>query len=601
MAILGIAATTNSCSTTHYKNAADKEAYKIIEQGTPKVPGMPGEFSIDEASPFDLEHLPVFEETVSFLGEAAANEAGAHVISLEQALSLAVLHNREYQNQKEALYLAALSLTLERHRYDPIFSGSVSGSYVRTTVDSSEVRPLGEAINSGPGLARQVELLAGSPGGLLSSYADLVKAAGDLAGLTQAENTIVDERSVTGDAAIGVSMLLKGGATIAAGITSNFLRFLTGDPRADASSALFADITQPLLRGAGKKVAAERLIQAERDLLYQLRTFARYRQEFTVQIASRYYSVLQLRDTANNNWQSLQRFHVNVERERAFAAEGKRTQSELGRLEQALLTNENTWIGSVRNYKQRLDEFKIDLGLSTDTKVILDDQELVQLKERGIMHPTITPEDASKVALAARLDLYTQQDKVDDAQRKVVVAANALKPRLDLVAGADVLSTPGNQFLKADFDRAAWSAGVDVELPFDRKPERNVYRSALIANERAKRDLTLAEDGIKLDVREAWRTLDQAKRSYEIAAKSLELNIRRVEEQNLLAELGRATALNQVDAQNDLNTAENALTNALVSHTVARLEFWRDMGILFIKENGQWEDVKDDQPESQAQ
>ena len=165
---------------------------------------------------------------------------------------------------------------------------------------------------------------------LLSAYADLIKAAGDVTGVTLASTCIVDERSLTGAKSLGVTKLLKGGATIAAGITSNFLRFLTGDPRVGASSALFADISQPLLRGAGKKVAAERLMQAERDLLYQLRAFTRYRQEFAVQIATSYYSVLQNRDTANNNWQSLQRFKTNVERERAFTAEGKRTQAELG-------------------------------------------------------------------------------------------------------------------------------------------------------------------------------------------------------------------------------------------------------------------------------
>jgi hypothetical protein len=35
------------------------------------------------------------------------------------------------------------------------------------------------------------------------------------------------------------------------------------------------------------------------------------------------------------------------------------------------------------------------------------------------------------------------------------------------------------------------------------------------------------------------------------------------------------------------------LTSALISHTIARLEFWRDMGILYIKENGNWEEVKE--------
>jgi len=559
---------------------------------------LPG-FTIDEVPAAALDKFSVLSEPAPFLGETAANEAGSHVISLEQALELAVKHNRDYQNQKEALYLAALALTLERHQYDPIFSGTVSGAYNRTTTDVAQISRLGQAINAGPELAFQLESLAGTPAGLLSAYADLIQAAGDVTGVTLASTRIVDERSLTGATSLGVTKLLKGGATIAAGITSNFLRFLTGDPRVGASSALFADISQPLLRGAGKKVAAERLMQAERDLLYQLRAFTRYRQEFAVQIATSYYSVLQNRDTANNNWQSLQRFKTNVERERAFTAEGKRTQAELGRLEQALLTNENAWIASVNNYKENLDRFKIDLGLSTDTNIVLNDDELKQLKQRGIIHPTITPEDATEVALAARLDFYTQRDRVDDAQRKIVVAANALKPRLDLVASADVLSKPGTQFLDADFDRAAWSAGFDAELPFDRKAERNLYRAALIAGERSKRDLSLAEDRIMLDVRDSWRNLDQARRAYEIAVKGVELNARRVQEQNLLAELGRATALDQVDAQNDLNTAENALTDALVSHTIARLQFWRDMGILFIKENGQWEEVKDAPPEPQ--
>ena len=67
---------------------------------------------------------------------------------------------------------------------------------------------------------------------------------------------------------------------------------------------------------------------------------------------------------------------------------------------------------------------------------------------------------------------------------------------------------------------------------------------------------------------------------------------RRVEEQNLLADLGRAKAQDQVDAQNALNDSKNQRTQALVTHTIARLQFWDNMGILYIKDNGQWEDVQ---------
>jgi outer membrane protein TolC len=270
-------------------------------------------------------------------------------------------------------------------------------------------------------------------------------------------------------------------------------------------------------------------------------------------------------------------------------------------LEQALLSDENSWISSIRQYKQHLDQFKIDLGLSTDAPAILDDSELDELKQQGIIHPNISTEDAVKVADVSRLDLYTERDREEDMARKVEVAANALKPQLDVIANITAPSRGNDKFEQFDFEHSKWSAGLDVDLPLDRKSERNSYRAALIAHERAKRERDLAEDTVKLEVRDAWRTLDQAKRAYEIAVEGVKLNQRRVEEQDLLAELGKATALNRVDAQNDLTQAENNRTAALVSHTIARVEFWRDMGILFIKENGQWEEVTDVQQSASAE
>ena len=141
------------------------------------------------------------------------------------------------------------------------------------------------------------------------------------------------------------------------------------------------------------------------------------------------------------------------------------------------------------------------------------------------------------------------------------------------------------------------SAGLDLDPGLDRKTERNVYRSALIGERQAVRALEQQEDEIKLQVRNSWRTLDQAKRNYEISEVGVKIAERRVEEQNLLAELGRAKAQDQVDAQNDLINSKNQLTQALVGHTIARLQFWVNMGILYIKDNGRWEEVTNVKPE----
>ncbi|HRI86893.1 MAG TPA: TolC family protein [Candidatus Hydrogenedentes bacterium] len=618
------------CSTTQYRERADKEVYAILEQKSPDVPGLPADFTIEQDTSNPLEGMEAKGEAADFLGEAAQTEVGAQVLTLEDCLRIAVTHSRTYQNQKELLYLQALSLTLDRHQFTPIFAASGSAQYNRSTTDIQKLNELGQVTSQIPGIIDQtggissqilsnapiasgllqelgvpgnsdaiaalaaVGALAGTPAQLLGDYANIVEEAFTVSGINQPRNEIRNDRDATGDANLGVNLLMKGGARIAIGITTNFLRFITGDPTTQSSSALIASITQPLLRGRGRDVNAEFLTQAERDVLYQLRSYQRFRQEFAVQVATGYYNVLRARDAVRNNYQGYLAFQRSAEREQALADEGRTTQVALGRIQQSLLNAENSWVDAVRNYKQALDQYKILLGLSTDASVILDDAELAALSERGLIHPTILAEDAVSVALAARLDLYNTRDEKDDSERRIKVAANALKPDLDLVIAANVNNVPGeNNFDELDFQRARWSAGFDVDLGLDRKSERNAYRSALIAFDRSIRELSLAEDNVKLDVRESWRNLDQAERNYENRKLALDLAARRVEEQNLRAEIGNAIALDQVDAQNDFINAQNELTDAIVRHTVARLEFWRDMGILYIKENGQWEEVND--------
>jgi len=203
-------------------------------------------------------------------------------------------------------------------------------------------------------------------------------------------------------------------------------------------------------------------------------------------------------------------------------------------------------------------------------------------------------DDSIKVALAARLDYLNAKDELEDAGRKVELAANLLKPGLDLTASVGINSNPNdhNGFPVPELDRYHWNAGLNLDPALERKAERNSYRTALIARNRAERTVAQQEDEIKVQVRDSWRTLDQAKRNYEISAIGVKLAERRVEEQNLLAELGRAKAQDQVDAQNALIDSKNQLTQALVTHTIARLQFWNNMGILYIKDNGQWEEIQ---------
>ena len=279
----------------------------------------------------------------------------------------------------------------------------------------------------------------------------------------------------------------------------------------------------------------------------------------------------------------------DADRTRALSEEGRVAGTDLGRQEQQELTAESAWINAVRNYKQSLDNFKIQLGLQVDANLVLDDRELEALQ---IHHPDLSLNDSIKLALASRLDYMSSKDRLEDSERKVKVAQNFLKPQVDLFADASLVNNPAKNYSLPDPQRYAWDAGLNVDPGLDRTSERNSYRAAIIARNQSARTLEEQEDQIKLQVRDSWRTLDQAKRNYEISEIGVHIAERRVEEQSLLAEWGRSKAQDQVDAQNALIDSKNQLTQALVTHTIARLQFWNNMGILYIKPNGQWEEVQ---------
>ena len=543
------------CTAKHYRRSADKAAYGLIAQKTPLVTNMEPHFTIEETNQINLEGLPVASSTNDFLGDAAQAEIGSSVLSLDKALEIAVQHSRTYQNNKEQLYLTALSLSLARHQFTPIFSAGGNGLYT---------------VNTLPKIGPETNIFGG---------------------LVVHNDEFTEQRTVHTTTSIGVDWLIRDIGRITAAFTTDFFRYVSGNPMSIVQSQLAATFRRPLLRDAGFKTDIEILTQSERNLLYAIRDFVRFRKDFSVQIASSYYSVVGLRDGARNSFLNFQSSRKAGDRTRDLAAEGRTTQTDLGRIEQQELSSESTWVNAVRSYQRALDDFKIQLGIPVDSRIVLDDNELAQLK---IHHPKINVNDAIRIALAARLDYQNAKDEQDDTARKVALAVDRFKPQLDVVADGRIKSPVKDRGLPLpEVSNYDWDVGATLDLPLERTAERNSYRAALIAQDRARRNTELQQDQIELQIRESWRTLEQAKRNYEINDIGVKIAERRVEEQELLAEFGRAKALDQVDAQNSLLSSKDQLTQALVAHTIARLQFWVNMGILYIKEDGQWEDMEE--------
>ena len=102
------------------------------------------------------------------------------------------------------------------------------------------------------------------------------------------------------------------------------------------------------------------------------------------------------------------------------------------------------------------------------------------------------------------------------------------------------------------------------------------------------RDLQELEDQIKLAVRNALRNLMQARESYKIQAEAVRLAQKRVRSSELFLQAGRAQVRDVLDAKEDLVSAQNDRTRALVNYRVAELELQRDMSVLEVNEKGLW-------------
>ena len=458
-------------------------------------------------------------------------------LSMADAMRIAVRASREYQTQKETVYLAALVLTFERYVFQP--HPTLVGNPIFTDKDTND-----------PNMRRT--------------------------------------RQWDETAALGVSQQLADGMMVVGSLGLVALKFLNKELADAVDSTLSFNVTQPLWRGAGRQVVQENLTQAERNAVYAVRTFARFEQTFAVNIAAEYLRVLQQRDIVMNEYQNYRSLVENRERAEWLAKAERLPEFQVDQARQDELRAYNRWVVTRETYENTLDEFKILLGLPVAREIALDPQEMDRLAALGLQHPDIGLADATAMALGKRFDLMNVRGGLEDAQRKVLVAENGLAGQVDLVASIGYSSRDDSaQSARLAFHRGDYSLGLKIDLPVDRLTERNALRRTQVLREQARRAVDLLQDNVILDVSRVFRRLEQARESYENQKLSVRLAERRVDSTQLLLQAGRASQRDVLESQRALVEARNALTSALVDHTVAGLEFQRDVGTLVVNEEGQ--------------
>ncbi len=517
-ALLFCALVWSGCTAAHHRRAADKEVYGIVQQAEWQIFGKTNQFGIDTAysarKPKEILPSELIEDRL---------QTNRRMLTIENALDLAVHNSRNYQAEKERLFLSALTLTEERHAFSPQFTKkSISGKFER----QSDGQRLGK----------------------LNSNFEITK-------------------------------VFATGGEVSLALVNDLMRYYTGDPRREAVSLLSLKLTQPLLRGFGRNSAVvENLTQAERNVIYAVRDYSFFQNEFALEIVTDYFALLEQKDVIRNRYtnylgrvRSTQRLEARKDREKS---------SDVDQARQAELSARNNYVNAVAGYRNSLDQFKIKLGLPLGEKIYLDDSALTEVKNNGLVSAPLDTEQAYRVAVERQLQILNAIDVFEDRKRKIRIAVDALKPGLNLTGSADLGSTKPTDFTRFNAQKVRADVGLNLDLPINQLSQRNDYRTALITFEAEIRSLTLTLDSLKDDIERGLRTLEQRRQNYEIQKSALELANRRVEGGLLRMQAGVAEVRDLVEAQDAQIAAQNAVTSAIVAHQSARLQLMLAIGAL---------------------
>lgn len=555
----------------------DRLRRQLLEHASLPVSG-PASLGADRLPPVDHWPEPGFPKFSKAGNQEFFTLTGPLKITLFQALEIGAQNNSDFQTKKEAVFQAALTLYLEQDSFRNTLLGQIRSL---ASSDASKEPP--------------------QRGTLIGSEAESSR---------QFKNGM----ELTTALAIDLATLLTSGGGSSIGIA--------GD----------ASLSIPLLRGSARHIVTEPLQQAERNVVYAVMDFERFKKEFAVSVGSTYLTILKQLDAVKNTEEDYRSRIVSARRSSRLADAGRLKEIEVDQSVQTELIARQRWISAREEYKKQMDAFKTLLGLPPDADIGLDTDELKHLaavqagklsggtaeangqvaQERNNL-PADAPvrltepdqgnagpleldaRPAAELALANRLDMKTALGRVFDAQRTVVAAADDLGAELTLLGSASLgerrtITTADLDNARLRTDKGVFFALLTLDLPFERTAEAVTYRNRFIELEKAVRAVQNLEDTIKLSVRSRLRDLLEARETLHIQAKAVSVALKRVKSITLFMDAGRAETRDLLEAQDALLSAQLSLTSARVNYRIAELEIQRDMGVLKVTDTGLWQE-----------
>ena len=210
----------------------------------------------------------------------------------------------------------------------------------------------------------------------------------------------------------------------------------------------------------------------------------------------------------------------------------------------------------------------------------------------------IDENEAFGIAREHRLDWMNARSELVDVWRNIEITANALRAALDLQLGGSVTSNGSNP-LKFSSNDLNTNASIKFDAPLDRLAERNAYRRALIAYDRARRGYYTYVDSVNLQIRDMLRNIYRNQMELELQRESVRVAVVQVHLAQLdlnnpakatAASMSTSSARDLVDALNALLVSQNNFMSTWLGYQVQRMSLLLQLGLFEIDAEGKWID-----------
>jgi len=360
----------------------------VAHQLMRKVDGKPG--SLKWRKPGD----PSAIEGDAWIKYLPLDDEGRIILNSENAIRLALLHSRDYQSEREDLYLSALAVTQQRFRFD-------SQLLFTNRTDRT--------------------LLGGRRNG---------------------------EKGNSTDTTLGFSRSTATGADLVASLANSVLWDISGSSDAVLSSVVNFGVVQPLLRFSARDFILEDLTQSERNLLGNVRRMKQFQQGFYIEtIAGRtvavgpttgslglgsaplvagspssrgaggFLGLLQNRQQIRNQEASVSALQDSLAQlQAAFDAGRISNRLQVDQARQALYNGQSSLLTSYASFDSSVDSYKVSIGLPPEVDVVIED---AMLEDFELVDPLISELQSRVARILDSLRLRNRIEKPEDLERQL--------------------------------------------------------------------------------------------------------------------------------------------------------------------------------------